>query len=388
MTIAATSLILTTVGKYDSRADSLYSQAEALYADEDYFGAIRSIFQGNQIAGTKTPDHLLELYYPMPDDYLDIVIANRPETIQALPIDEQATFVLYFFSLIRRESIYDRTAVSPDGAKGLGQIMPNTAKWIADKMKLNILGLDLNNKETNLRMALFYFGWLVTERFGIKNIEACLAAYNAGHDRVEKILTSLDDPADLMNNLGGNKETHDYVGYVEGYYQHYNSLYRTDVSQKLAAAKLAKRQVPSAEDSRRTKAQEKSIFAWVMDYVWTPAIAAVSATETAKPNDPPVEKYVSAEEMISDLFEPPKAAIEIKSQYNLVIVGYTDNETDAAMIISKLKDSNIKDCYYEYEPQNQRYRVQAGAFHNFEYAEERLNQVSKLYKHAFIIPPQ
>ena len=96
------------------------------------------------------------------------------EAIEDAGLDA-ATFALLFETLIQRESAFDPKAVSPKGARGLGQLMPGTA---AD------LGVtDPFDPIANLDGSARYLVEQL-DRFG--SVELALAAYNAGPGAVAK----------------------------------------------------------------------------------------------------------------------------------------------------------------------------------------------------------
>lgn len=86
-----------------------------------------------------------------------------------------ATFVALFTAMIRRESNYNPRAVSPAGAKGLGQLMPKTAR------ELGVC--DIFTPRQNLEGAATYLTQMLS-RFGSPSM--ALAAYNAGPEAVAK----------------------------------------------------------------------------------------------------------------------------------------------------------------------------------------------------------
>ena len=83
------------------------------------------------------------------------------------------TFSRLFVELIRAESGFNPRALSPKGAQGLGQLMPDTARELGVR--------DPWDPEQNLDGAARYFSAQL-ERFG--NVHHALAAYNAGPHRV------------------------------------------------------------------------------------------------------------------------------------------------------------------------------------------------------------
>ncbi|WFU07424.1 lytic transglycosylase domain-containing protein (plasmid) [Rhizobium sp. CB3171] len=88
---------------------------------------------------------------------------------------ERESFVSLFTTMIHRESNFDPEAISPAGAKGLGQLMPDTARG---------LGVcDVFSARDNLEGAARYLTAML-HQFG--SPELALAAYNAGPDAVRK----------------------------------------------------------------------------------------------------------------------------------------------------------------------------------------------------------
>lgn len=89
-------------------------------------------------------------------------------------LDRQA-FVALFTAMIQRESNFNPNAVSPAGAKGLGQLMPGTARQMG---VCNVFAA-----RDNLEGAVSYFAAML-DKFG--SPELALAAYNAGPGAVTK----------------------------------------------------------------------------------------------------------------------------------------------------------------------------------------------------------
>ena len=83
------------------------------------------------------------------------------------------TFAQVFVELVRAESGFDPRALSPKGAQGLGQLMPDTARALGVR--------DPWNPEANLDGAARYFAAQL-DQFG--DVRLALAAYNAGPHRV------------------------------------------------------------------------------------------------------------------------------------------------------------------------------------------------------------
>lgn len=83
------------------------------------------------------------------------------------------TFSRIFVELVRAESAFNPRALSPKGAQGLGQLMPETARLLGVR--------DAWDPAQNLDGAVRYFSAQL-ERFG--DLSLALAAYNAGPHRV------------------------------------------------------------------------------------------------------------------------------------------------------------------------------------------------------------
>ncbi len=103
-------------------------------------------------------------------------------------------------AIIRAESGFNPTAVSRKGAKGLMQLMPETAS------RLNVS--NIFNPRENIDGGVRYFKYLLS--LFDNDIRLSLAAYNAGENLV----------ADLRS-IPPYRETVDYVRKVLSYYQSY-----------------------------------------------------------------------------------------------------------------------------------------------------------------------
>lgn len=88
-------------------------------------------------------------------------------------------------AVIFTESRFNEAAVSPKGAVGLMQIMPDTGEWIAGKIGID--GFDtqmLTDPDVNIRMGCWYLRYL-DDRFS-GDMDKVLAAYNAGPRNVSE----------------------------------------------------------------------------------------------------------------------------------------------------------------------------------------------------------
>jgi soluble lytic murein transglycosylase len=130
----------------------------------------RAIYAANQ---TKT-EHNFDLRYIAP--YRDLASAYAQEN----GLDEA-----WVYGLIRQESRFMSYAHSRAGARGLMQIMPTTAKWIARQM-----GLDgrahkkVGNPDTNLRFGTYYLK-RIFDSLDESDVLAT-TGYNAGPTRARR----------------------------------------------------------------------------------------------------------------------------------------------------------------------------------------------------------
>ncbi len=91
------------------------------------------------------------------------------------------------FRLVRAESSFRTTAVSPVGAVGLTQVMPATANWLVP----GTAGEDLLDARFNLRIGFRYLRKLM-DMYG--DAELALLAYNRGPGVVDSMLDEGLDP--------------------------------------------------------------------------------------------------------------------------------------------------------------------------------------------------
>ena len=90
-------------------------------------------------------------------------------------------------AVVRCESRFKPHAVSPVGAVGLMQIMPETGAWIAEQLEVPHFDADrLYDATLNLRFGTWYLRYLL-DRFGDRNV--ALMAYNAGPTRADAWLS-------------------------------------------------------------------------------------------------------------------------------------------------------------------------------------------------------
>lgn len=129
------------------------------------------------------------------------------------------------YAVICAESSFESDAQSQVGAKGLMQIMPQTAQWLKEKYKLEMSVDNLFNPETNIHLGCLYLSYL-NSRFD-NDVSLVLAAYNGGEGNVRKWLKSTVYSPDgkTLTNIP-YKETANYVKKVSTYYDLYKKIYQ------------------------------------------------------------------------------------------------------------------------------------------------------------------
>ncbi len=138
--------------------------------------------------------------------------------------DEYGLDPYFVAAVINTESGFDAQAVSSAGAMGLMQVMPETGEWIAGKLEIGTFWADmLLDPETNIEMGCWYLGFL-KERF--PNEATVMAAYNAGHGKVQEWLSDAQYSADgaALDSIPF-KETDNYVKKVTKAYEEYKKHY-------------------------------------------------------------------------------------------------------------------------------------------------------------------
>lgn len=126
-------------------------------------------------------------------------------------------------AVIYQESRYRPGAVSSQGATGLMQIMPDTARWIAERLDLDYKAADLKDPEYNIRMGTYYLAYLWTRYEGDETL--VLAAYNAGPGNVDTWLKNKKYSEDGKLTYIPFRETRNYVAKVLQMKSVYRSLY-------------------------------------------------------------------------------------------------------------------------------------------------------------------
>lgn len=131
------------------------------------------------------------------------------------------------YAVIKRESSFNKDAVSSVGAKGLMQIIDPTSKQMARKIDtIDDKNYDVFDPYTNIHIGTKYLSYLIKYFDG--NYYLAIIAYNAGMGRVDTWLEAeyneYTDYTKLLENIKYN-ETKTYFEKVLNYYNIYTKLY-------------------------------------------------------------------------------------------------------------------------------------------------------------------
>lgn len=138
--------------------------------------------------------------------------------------DERGFDPLLMLSLIRQESLFNTLATAAAGEKGLTQVIPSTAQYIAEKLAWR----DYQHKDLFRPYAGIAFGaFYLDEQLNLfdRNAIVALAAYNAGPGRAyDWNALSGGDPDLFMTTITIDSTRH-YVQFIYRNYNIYRELY-------------------------------------------------------------------------------------------------------------------------------------------------------------------
>jgi len=163
-----------------------------------------------------------ELMFPRP--YLELVEKYAREYSLAPSL---------LYGLMRTESAFREAVVSRAGAVGLMQLMPKTAKDVAERMRRaggpDYIGengvVDSTNPSLNVHIGVYYFKYLQDY---FKDTVLALLAYNGGQNRVRRLRSANKLPIDLFVETITNLENRDYGKRVPAAARVYQELYYKD----------------------------------------------------------------------------------------------------------------------------------------------------------------
>jgi soluble lytic murein transglycosylase len=132
-------------------------------------------------------------------------------------------------ALVREESSYYPRAISRAGARGLMQLMPGTARLVAEKRGIALAGADLlEDPGVNIDLGTRFLAGMLKE-FGDPRL--ALAAYNAGPGRVRQWLKARPaEDIEAFVELIPFDETRQYVKRVYLSWDEYRRIYASAAS--------------------------------------------------------------------------------------------------------------------------------------------------------------
>jgi soluble lytic murein transglycosylase len=165
---------------------------------------------------------VIALFSPLEDAIKEITLPLRHDDIIRQQAREKRLDPALIAAMIYRESKF-RDQTSKAGAKGLMQILPETATFVAKRTGgTDFEESDLSDPQINISYGCWYLRYLLDRYDG--NRIAAIAAYNAGHRRV-------DEWGGKRLNLAGIRfpETRQYTGDVLEKRREYAERYRTEL---------------------------------------------------------------------------------------------------------------------------------------------------------------
>jgi soluble lytic murein transglycosylase len=179
--------------------------------------AARLIFLSPAQTPEDMPIFIQRLYYPLYFEDAIFTEANKFELDPALVA-----------AIIRQESLFEPSAHSNAGARGLMQVIPTTGEYVAERGDFS----DFNADQLWLPYLNIKFGvWYINQQLGIfdGNLLAALAAYNAGPGNVLEWVKVSDD-LDIFVESIPFWESRYYVRTVYVNLAAYRRIYGTPVS--------------------------------------------------------------------------------------------------------------------------------------------------------------
>ena len=145
------------------------------------------------------------------------------------------------YAIVNQESRFNPAAVSPAGAVGLMQLMPDAAARAAGDDKLKQDMTPLFDPAFNLRVGQDYLTWLMERGVGYDLLQV-VAAYNGGPGTLQKTVAMVGDQADslLVIECLPSVETRNYVEKVVAAYWSYRDHFGEPSSTLDAAARGAR----------------------------------------------------------------------------------------------------------------------------------------------------
>jgi soluble lytic murein transglycosylase len=132
---------------------------------------------------------------------------------------------LLMLALMRQESLFNATATSSANARGLTQVIPSTALYIAEQLSwADFQDRDLYRPYVSVAFGAYYLDEQL--RLFNGNRAAALAAYNAGPGYTSDWVTLSGGDVDSLVSTITFEETRRYIQRIYSHYNMYRELYR------------------------------------------------------------------------------------------------------------------------------------------------------------------
>jgi soluble lytic murein transglycosylase len=165
------------------------------------------------VATLDAPAYIARIRYPV--YYRDVIL----DVSSKYGIDP-----LLLFSLARYESLFNTNATAAAGEKGLTQVIPTTAEYIADELNWpDYQHADLFRPYAGIEFGAYYLDEQL-ERFN-QNTYASLAGYNAGPGRAIQWLDISGGDPDLFMSTINISSVKTYIQRIYSNYAIYRELY-------------------------------------------------------------------------------------------------------------------------------------------------------------------
>ncbi len=208
---SARALALLQVGQ--TRAAELELRGMNNWADAEMTRGLLALAEGAQMAelAFRLGNRLAKSEHPDYQDGLDVALYPIPawEPDGGFRVDRALVY-----ALIRQESGFNPRAKSPDGARGLMQLMPRTASYMArDRAYRRSKRRELFDPALNLELGQRYIAHLLVHRTVRGDLFRLTAAYNGGPGNLNKWQRKMDyndDPLLFIESLP-SKETRLFI---------------------------------------------------------------------------------------------------------------------------------------------------------------------------------
>jgi soluble lytic murein transglycosylase len=226
-----------------ARGTELWQAGAIEAAEAELLDAVEA-FEDDALASYRLSLYLrgLGVYYPSQQAAANLISAADVATLEAPPYIARMRFPAYYrdevlrlseergidpllmLSLIRHESLFDTNATAAAGEKGLMQVIPSTADYIASELGAGE-NYDLFRPYVGIEFGAFYLDEQL-ERFD-GNVYAALSGYNAGPGRAINWLEAAGTDPDRFMDTISIDSTQLYVQRIYSFYSIYRTLYGT-----------------------------------------------------------------------------------------------------------------------------------------------------------------